>query len=69
MTKGDVATEAVKWFGKSAAQGIAKAQYELGLCYYEGHGIDQDDKKAEEWFRKAADKGHKKSQYILSLCF
>ena len=30
--------EAVKWYEKSASQGNATAQYNLGLCYFHGRG-------------------------------
>jgi len=32
--------EAVKWYRKAAEQNYAKAQYDLGFCYYNGEGVD-----------------------------
>lgn len=37
-----------------AKQGDPKAQFNLGLCYYNGTGIEQDYKKTVKWFLKAA---------------
>lgn len=37
-----------------AEQGDAEAQFNLGLCYYNGTGIEQDYKKTVKWFLKAA---------------
>ena len=34
--------EAVRWFRKAADQGIAEAQYSLGVMYGEGQGVMQD---------------------------
>ena len=33
-------------FQSDAAQGNAKAQYNLGLCYYEGKGVSRSDSEA-----------------------
>lgn len=40
-----------------ATQGVAKAQYRLGVHYYLGLGIGPDDKLAIEWLQRAADQG------------
>lgn len=37
-----------------AKQGDPKAQFNLGSCYYNGTGIEQDYKKTVKWFLKAA---------------
>ena len=47
----------------------AKAQYNLGVCYETGRGVEQDIKKAVELFRKAADQGHAMAQYNLGHCY
>ena len=33
---------ALKWFGKAAEQGYARAQNELGLIYVKGEGVEMD---------------------------
>jgi len=60
---------------KSAAQGYAPAQYNLGvLCYngsdiYKGSGIPQDYRQAATWFRKAAEQGYADAQYGLGVAY
>src|SRR5665647_434751 len=34
--------EAAKWWRKAAEQNYSKAQYDLGLCYYTGEGIEKN---------------------------
>ncbi len=48
-----------------AEQGLAEAQYNLGLMYVLRYGVEQDYKKAIEWYEKAANQGHAKAQFIL----
>jgi hypothetical protein len=40
--------------GTAAESGDKFSQYELGICYYYGYGVEQDNKKALAWFRAAA---------------
>ena len=47
---------AVGWFLMAAMQGDAAGQYNLGLMYLAGHGIEQDDSKAAFWIRRSAAK-------------
>lgn len=54
---------------KAAEQGNAKAQLNLGVCYYVGKFVTQDYKKAAECFRKAAEQGLADAQYMLSWCY
>ena len=56
-------TQAVSWFQKAADQGLADAQYTLGVCYEKGCGTVKDTVKAREWYKKAADQGHEKAKY------
>jgi TPR repeat protein len=48
---------------KLADQGNAEAQYNLGLMYEQGRGVQQDDVKAVKWFQKAAYQGDAIAQY------
>ena len=41
--------EAVKWYRKSAEQGTAAAQSNLGRMYDEGLGVVQDYTEAVKW--------------------
>src|SRR5215470_12593657 len=51
------ATEAARWFRRSADQGYARAQYMLARMYSVGQGVPQDAAAALAWYRKAADQG------------
>jgi len=42
----------------SAEQGLAKAQYNLGVMYANGNGVEQSFTTAQEWFQKAAAQGY-----------
>jgi TPR repeat protein len=52
-----------------AEKGDAEAQYELGLCYGAGDGIQQDFCKAVEWYEKAARQGHAYAQTELGYMY
>jgi uncharacterized protein len=47
--------EAFKWFKQAAEQGYVEAEAELGRCYEDGDGTDQDYVLAAQWYRKAAE--------------
>ena len=52
-----------------ATQGDAKAQNDLGVCYYNGDGVEQDYEKAVYWFTKAAEEGLVEAQNNLGLLY
>jgi TPR repeat protein len=52
-----------------AAEGDARAQSVLGLLYYRGFGVPQDEVEAVKWFRNAADRGDARAQYHLGLFY
>lgn len=41
-------------------------QYQIGLCYQNGEGVEQNGVQAERWFRRAAEQGHREAQALLS---
>ena len=57
--------KSIYWLTKAAEQGYAKAQYTLGVHYYEGSGVDVDKAQAFDWFTKAAEQGYAEAQYRL----
>jgi TPR repeat protein len=61
--------EAVKWYRKAAEQGLAEAQYNLGVMYDEGEGVPKDDAEAVKWYRKAAEQGLAEAQYNLGVMY
>jgi hypothetical protein len=42
-------TEALHWYRRAAAGGIALAQHSLGVLYSSGSGVAQDDARAYMW--------------------
>ena len=59
----------MKWFRLAAEQGLASAQFNLGLMYDEGRGVPQDDQEAVKWYRLAADQGDALAQNNLGLMY
>ncbi len=57
--------EAVKWWTKAALLGYAEAQYNLGLCYGNGDGVEKSYEEAVKWLRKAATQGHTEAKQTL----
>jgi len=58
-------TLAVKWFRRAADQGDEVAQFNMGACYFNGHGVRQDLNESIRWYRMAAENGHYLSQRAL----
>ena len=54
--------KAFELYKKSANQGYAQAQFNLGNMYYKGQGVKQDYKKARELWQKLADQGFAQAQ-------
>jgi TPR repeat protein len=52
-----------------ADQGDARAQSILGLIYYGGRGVPQDDNEAVKWFRRAADQDDVFGNFYLGVMF
>ena len=61
------ASEAVRWFQKSAGQGHSKAQSKLGECYAFGEGVTKSAVEAVKWWRKAAERDDGSAQFYLGI--
>ncbi len=61
--------EEIQYYRNGAEQGDPQAQYNLGLCYYEGRGVYQNMTSAVKWFRKAAEQGFAEAQMSLGCCY
>ena len=59
----------VDWTKKSAKQGDAEAQNNLGVMYDKGQGVPQNYKKAFDWFKKSAKQDFAKAQYNLGMIY
>jgi len=47
----------------------ADAQFNLGVMYYQGLGVEQDFKEAVKWYQKAADQGFATAQSNLGFMY
>ena len=61
--------EAVKWYRKSADQGYANAQCNLGYMYEVGRGVSQSYSEAVKWYRSAAEQGAAQAQCNLGYMY
>ena len=61
------ASDLVKQIRKSALSGSAASQYELGLLFEYGRGVEQDDSTAVLWYGKSADQNYASAQYRLAV--
>jgi TPR repeat protein len=52
-----------------AEKGDAKAQFNLGICYYRGEGVTKDAAEAVKWYREAAEQGYAQAQNGLGFCY
>ena len=62
--RADYAT-AFQVYHSLADQGLAVAQFNLGLMYANGQGVSRDETEAMKWYRLAADQGRSDAQYQL----
>lgn len=58
-----------KLYKQAANMGYVYAQNELGICYKEGIGVEQNIEKAFDYFKLAADQGLASAQRNLATCF
>jgi uncharacterized protein len=66
--RGDYATALQLWRPR-ATQGVALAQNNLGLMYYDGQGVPQDYREAAKWYRLAAEQGNATAQSNLGSMY
>ena len=60
---------ALREFRLSAAQGDARAQYNIAVMYRTGQGVTQSNQEADRWYRNAAELGHVEAQFSLGLMY
>ena len=53
----------------AAEQGSAQAQYRLGCRYWNGDGVERDERQAADWFDRAARQGLAPAQRMLGRCY
>jgi hypothetical protein len=57
--------KAIEYFKLSADQGFRSAQYNLGVIYARGDGVEKDPEEAFKWYALAAAQDHPTAQYNL----
>eukprot|EP00455_Lapot_gusevi_P041727 TRINITY_DN4878_c0_g3_i2.p1 TRINITY_DN4878_c0_g3~~TRINITY_DN4878_c0_g3_i2.p1 ORF type:complete len:627 (-),score=52.53 TRINITY_DN4878_c0_g3_i2:32-1828(-) len=62
-------TAAFFWFRLASAQGVAHAQFELGLCYETGQGVEKNLQQAIKYYRLAAAQKFARAQNNLGVCY
>ena len=50
-----------------AEQGVAEAQFNVGLLHFHGSGVEQSYAEARVWYERAADQGYGRAQYDLAV--
>ena len=64
----DYASAFREW--KAAAEaGQAEAQFDLGVLYAQGLGVQRDLTVAERWYRKAAEQGNAEAEFALGQMY
>jgi len=66
--RGDYA-KAATLYRRAADDGMADAQFYLGLMHANGQGVSQDLAEAVKWYRRAGDQGVASAQFNLGLMF
>ena len=61
--------QAIVWFNKAGQQGLARAQYKMGWCLFNGEGIQMNKEAAAIWLYYSAQQDHADSQYLLGECY
>src|SRR5215475_8477226 len=61
--------KALKLARPLAEDGDPRAEAVLGLAYYRGRGVPQNDSEAAKWFRLAADQGNAAARFTLGVMY
>ena len=69
LTESQIAAATPEQLQGLAETGDARAQFSLGLAYFNGRVVSKDLRKASIWFEKAAEQGHLSAQYNLGVLF
>lgn len=63
------ATESFWKIYTDALRGDQIAQYQVGVMYERGMGVEKDETKAAEWYEKAAVQGYVDAQYNIAIMY
>jgi hypothetical protein len=65
----DELTQSETWYRKAAAQEHVLAQFNLGIIYARGQGVNSDTAASVQWMQKAANGGDAGAQFFLGVHF
>ncbi len=54
---------------EKANLGDAIAQLELGDCFEDGEGVEQDYAEAIRWYKLSAEQGYVEAEFALGFCY
>lgn len=60
---------AFREFSAAAEEGLMLAQYNLGILYFTGRGVEADAEQAFRWTLAAAEQGHTAAQFNVASLF
>jgi hypothetical protein len=60
---------AYKEFRAAAEEGHSDSQFNVGLMFEQGIGVEKDEKEAIVWYGKAAEQGNMLAQYNLAVLY
>ncbi len=61
--------EGIPWMKKGAEYGIGLAQTFMGMLYFDGVYVPNDDQKAIQWLKMAIEQGEPQAQYLLGWAY
>ena len=61
--------KAVEYYRKAAENGYAASQFNLGVCYKTGRGVNHNVKEAFYWYQKSAENGNVNAQIRIGRCY
>ena len=59
--------KALELWHRAAELGSAKSYYSIGVAYYDGEGVERDEKKAIHYYELAAMRGHVDARHNLGI--
>lgn len=62
-------SQAIQLFRPLASQSNSQAQFRLGMMYYHGQGVPEDEKLAVYWLKKAATQGQVDAMFELGNAY
>lgn len=60
---------AIRFYKRAADKGMRSAQYNLGVIYATGNGVEKNPEQAFKWYARAAANGHPTAQYNLGIFY